>query len=128
MHPDQQPLPLETLPPGWGLAAHEGAHIAYRYSRLPIELVAARTDGERVHPAVGLERPWELRCRHLAGEFPFRDVIGCVSTRRAALLALRESMQRLHDETDTLESPFDVRRVLERISLCDRVPEPSDTP
>ena len=123
MVPDQHPIPREALPPGWGPATHCDAEIVYRRTRPPIELIAAKTDADRSHPALGLERCWELRFHHLIGNFPIRESVGRVSTRSAALDGLLESMHRIHDHVENLENPLEIRRVLEEIPLGDRVPD-----
>lgn len=123
MMPDQEPIPREALPPGWGPAAYDGERIAYRRCEPPVELIAAQTDADRSHPTLGLGRCWELRYRHTIGEFPVTERIGRVSTRSAALDGLLRCMHRVHERVERPSDTIAVRSVLEDVSLDDFVPE-----
>ncbi|WP_049928885.1 hypothetical protein [Halopiger goleimassiliensis] len=122
MHPDQQPIPREALPPGWGPSELCDGRLAYRCRRVPIELVADRTTANRCHPSLGLECYWELRCRYSLADQSIMDVLGRVSTRRAAIDGLHECMQRVHDAVDEPSDPIEVASVLEDVSFSDFVP------
>ncbi|AXR76431.1 hypothetical protein AArcMg_0076 [Natrarchaeobaculum sulfurireducens] len=127
MSPEQPPIPREALPPGWGLTAHCDGRFGYRYRAPPIDLVADRTAANQCHPTLGLNCCWELRCRYRLGDRSIADVIGCVSTRRAAADGLLECMQHIHD-AGTLSGPAEVLAVLEDVSFSDFVPDCRTSP
>ena len=122
MYTDQRPIPTEAVPPGWGATELREGRFAYRYSRPPIELVADRTLADGCHPGLGLSCYWELRYRYSLGEQPITETIGRVSTRQAAIDGVLECMRRIHDTAESVDNPFDVSTVLERVSLSDLVP------
>ncbi|WP_290813293.1 hypothetical protein [Halovivax sp.] len=123
MIPDQEPIPHDDVPPGWGPVRHDDDRIVYRRHEPQVELEVARTTADRSHPALGLGRCWELRFRHLVGEHPVTERIGRVSTRRAALDGLRESMERIHRRVEDPSDPVSVRSVLQQTPLAGNVPE-----
>ncbi|AEH36139.1 hypothetical protein [Halopiger xanaduensis] len=120
---DQRPIPPEALPPGWGAAELCDDRFAYRYRQPPIELVADRTTTDRSHPRLGLGYCWELRYRYSLRDRSISEAIGLVSTRRAAVEGLLESMRRVHERAESIDDPFDVTAVLDRISLSEFVPD-----
>lgn len=123
MTPDQEPIPREALPPGWGPADHEDERIAYSRGDPRVELIAAQTEADRSHPALGLGRCWELRYRHTIGEFPVMERLGCVSTRRAAVEGLLRCMHRVHDRVDDPSDPIAVQAALDGVRFNDFVPD-----
>ena len=125
MSPDQQPIPREALPPGWGPSELREGRFGYRRSRPPIELLADRTAADRSHPALGLERCWELRCRYSLGDRAITEALGRVSTRRAAVDGLLECMHRVHEVVDEPTDPREVLSALDDVSFSDFVPEAS---
>ncbi|GAB3666832.1 hypothetical protein [Halopiger thermotolerans] len=120
---DQRPIPSEALPPGWGAAELRDGRFAYRYCQPPIELVADRTTTDRCHPRLGLGYCWELRYRYSLRDRSVSEAIGRVSTRRAAVEGLLKSMREVHAMAESIEDPFDVSAILERVSLPALVPD-----
>ena len=127
MSPDQPPIPREALPPGWGLTEHRDGRFGYRRRTPPIELVADRTPANRCHPTLGLNSCWELRCRYRLGDRSVSDVIGCVTTRQAAIDGLLECMRSIH-AADGVSGPVEVLSVLKDISFSDLVPDRRTSP
>ncbi len=123
MYPDQNPLPPEVLPPGWGLSEHCDDCITYRHRSLPLELIADRTDPNQSHPGLGLPCCWELRHRYSFGDRSVVETIGRVATRRAAIDGLLECMNRIYDATEEPVDPVEVQIVLDRVALEDVVPD-----
>lgn len=120
---DQEPIPTEALPPGWGPADNGAKRIAYRHSRPRIELSAALTEGAQFHPSLGIERCWELRYECDIGELPVRDSICRVATRTAAIEGLLECMERVQDVARGAASPMDVEAALKGVRFGDVVPD-----
>lgn len=123
MPPDQPPIPREALPPGWGPIDCCDGCIEYRHGQPPIELVADRTSADCSHPGLGLCRYWELRYRFSLGDWTVSESIGRVSNRQAAVEGLLECMHSIHETTDELPDPIEVRSALERVQFSDYVPE-----
>lgn len=123
MPTDQDPIPREALPPGWGPAEHCDGHFAYRHDRPPIELIATRTAADRTHPSLGLGRCWELQYRHPVGDISVAETIGRVSTRQAALDGLLECMRCIHDSVRDSNDPIEIQSLLESVSFGDIVPD-----
>ncbi|APW96980.1 hypothetical protein CHINAEXTREME_03985 [Halobiforma lacisalsi AJ5] len=124
---DNPPIPPEALPPGWGETELGEGTFAYRYTRPPLELIADRTTADHCHPGLGLGQCWELRYRYPLGDRSVSEEIGRVSTRRAAVDGILECMRRVHEAVESLDDPMEIRRVLDRVSLSDHVPdEPSE--
>ncbi len=123
MPPDQPPIPREALPPGWGPIDCCDARFEYRHSQPPLELIADRTAADRSHPGLGLCRCWELRYRYFLTDQTITEVIGRVSTRRAAVKGTLACMERIHETVSTTDDPLEVRDVLESVSLPDLVPD-----
>ncbi len=121
MPTDQEPIPPEALPPGWGPADHGAERIAYRRSRPRIELSAALTDGAHSHPSLGIERCWELRYEYDIGELAVSDAICHVSTRHAAVEGLLKCMIRVRDAAG--DDPMGLRTALDGVRFGDIVPD-----
>lgn len=121
---DQEPIPPEALPPGWGPADHGTERIAYRHSRPHIELSAALAGGARSHPSLGVECCWELRYEYDIGELVVSDSICLVSTRHAAVEGLLECMARVRDAVgDAGDDPMEVQTALDGARFGDVVPD-----
>lgn len=120
---DQEPIPPEALPPGWGPADNGAKRIAYRHSRPHLELSAALTEGAQFHPSLGIERCWELRYEYDIGELAVGDSICHVSTRHAAVDGLLKCMDRVRRVIKGASSPMDVEAALDSVRFGDVVPD-----
>lgn len=120
---DQPPIPREALPPGWGPTDCCDGRFEYRHSRPPLELIADRTTADRSHPGLGLCQCWELRYRYFFTDRTITEVIGRVSTRRAAVEGTLTCMERIHETVSSTDDPLEVQDVLDAVSLPDLVPD-----
>ncbi|AFZ72664.1 hypothetical protein [Natronobacterium gregoryi] len=122
MNSNSRALPPDALPPGWSESTVSDDELAYRHCQLPLEFVAARTTADNCHPGLGLGCCWELQYGYPVGNQSVSDVIGRVSTRRAAVDGLLECMHGVHETIESVDSPVTVGEVLECVSLSSLVP------
>ena len=125
MRMQQQPIPPEALPPGWGPVEACDDAFVYRHSPSSVEVHAVR-DADNAHPVLGPISHWEVGYRYSIGELPIDSTVGRVSVRSAALEAALECMRRIHENLDYPFDPIEIEDLLESVSIGDRVPEVSE--
>lgn len=123
MYSDQHPIPLEALPPEWGPVECCDGYLAYRHTRLPIELIADRTPADGSHPGLGLGYCWDLQYRYSLEDRSITEIVGRVSTRQAAVDGLLECMSRVSDSVENPSDPVEILGILEGVGLTDSVPD-----
>ncbi|WP_254864362.1 hypothetical protein [Halovivax gelatinilyticus] len=106
------PLPAESLPPGWCLASRTPERLVYRCGESGLTLEAVRTAADHIHPTLGVTRCWELRLGYSIGECTGSDRLTRVSSRqelRAELESILETVGRRASITDPISIVRSIR-------------------
>lgn len=99
------PLPAETLPPGWCVSAAAPDRLVYRWHELDLTLEAARTEAAHTHPVLGVAYCWELQLCYSIGECPCEDRLARVSSRQELRDELKSCLEALHRRLSESSEP-----------------------
>jgi hypothetical protein len=121
------PVPEDLhLPCGWVCKQVDADELVFAHSTGLVEVEATSIDGTQPLP-FDLARGWDVTCRIRAGESSSEHSVGRVTTRAAALAALRSCMERANRLANEADSPASLTPAIiaADIDLRDEIPSPS---
>lgn len=90
------PLPPETVPPGWCVIAAAPDRVVYRWHELDLTVEATRTNATHTPPVLGVPYCWELQLCYSIGECSCVDRLARVSSRQELRGELKSCLEALH--------------------------------
>lgn len=99
------PLPTETIPPGWCVSAAAPDRVVYRWHDLDLTVEAERTEATHTPPVLGVPYCWELHLRYSIGECSCEDRLTRVSSRQELRDELESCLETLHGRLSESSDP-----------------------
>ncbi len=124
---DMSPLPEDIQPPaGWVCKRVRADELVFAHDTGGMEVAATSIDETQPLP-FDLARGWEVTCRIHAGESTSEHSVGRVTTRAAAVAALRSCMERANRLDKAGDSPESLTpaTIAADIDLRGEIPSPS---
>jgi hypothetical protein len=121
------PVPEDLhLPCGWVCKQVDADELVFAHSTGLVEVEATRIDGTQPLP-FDFVRGWNVTCRVRAGESTSERSVGRVTTRAAAVRALRSCMERANELTTGVDSLASLTpaTIAGDIDLRDEIPSSS---